>query len=321
MQNQAFQPLTVLYDGACPLCRREIAHAKGLADTKGGSALCFIDISADENCDPRHAQDRAQLLARFHVERADGSRVDGAAAFVEMWERLPGWRWLARIAKLPGALVVFELAYLGFLHLRPALQAVARQFEPRPAVLTADDLKAHMVRELRSDHAGELGAVCIYSGIAAVAKWRGNAQLLEFASRHLATEAEHLRLIEEWIEPAARSKLLGPWRLAGWLTGALPALFSNRAVYATIAAVETFVDHHYQEQIDTLEAHCAHKTSEFTPESERLLALLKRCQADEIHHRDESNTLAGNQKSMSLALWCSLIGAGSKIAVALARRI
>ena len=39
-------------------------------------------------------------------------------------------------------------------------------------------------RELRSDHAGETGAVFIYRGIAAVARWRNSAELLGFAERH-----------------------------------------------------------------------------------------------------------------------------------------
>jgi demethoxyubiquinone hydroxylase (CLK1/Coq7/Cat5 family) len=35
------------------------------------------------------------------------------------------------------------------------------------------------------------------------------------------------------------------WRVAGWLTGALPALFGRAAVLRTIDAVETFVEGHY----------------------------------------------------------------------------
>lgn len=322
MQEKTFPPLTVLYDGACPLCRREIAHAKGLADRQAGSALCFIDISASATATALNAdayqQDRTALLARFHVQRADGSRADGAAAFVEMWERLPGWRWLARIARLPGFLSFFELAYRGFLKVRPLLQTVAKRLEPqRQESLANVGNDVHLLRELRSDHAGETGAVSIYYGIAAVAKWQGNAQLLDFASRHQATEAEHLRLIEEWIKLDAHSKLLGPWRLAGWLTGALPALFGNKAVFATIAAVETFVDHHYQQQIDYLEA----RPTELTPQLQSLLALLKRCQADEIHHRDEAQQFAGQGLPALLALWCKLVGTGSKAAVVLARRV
>jgi ubiquinone biosynthesis monooxygenase Coq7 len=124
---EATETLTVLYDGACPLCRREIAHVKGLADQRSASALCFVDISLDDNTNTSTAAERAKLLARFHVQRADGSRLDGARAFVAMWERLPGWHWLARAAKLPGAMPLLELAYNGFLRVRPRLQALARR--------------------------------------------------------------------------------------------------------------------------------------------------------------------------------------------------
>ena len=86
------ESLTVLFDGACPLCRREIAHVKGLAERQGDSGLCFVDISRETEGDALSDAERAALLARFHVQRADGSRLDGAAAFVAMWRRLPGWR-------------------------------------------------------------------------------------------------------------------------------------------------------------------------------------------------------------------------------------
>ena len=112
--------------------------------------------------------------------------------------------------------------------------------------LVSQNLTIHLQRELRSDHAGETGAVYIYKGIVAVAQWRDDVEMLTFAKAHGATEADHLSQIEHWLPMAQRSLLLGPWRLAGWLTGALPALFGRRAVFGTIAAVETFVDHHYQ---------------------------------------------------------------------------
>jgi ubiquinone biosynthesis monooxygenase Coq7 len=169
-----------------------------------------------------------------------------------------------------------------------------------------------MVRELRSDHAGETGAVYIYRGITAVAHWREDAELLAFAHQHGDTEAEHLRLMEDWLPAERRSRLLVPWRMAGWLTGALPALFGRRAVYGTIAAVETFVDVHYQQQIDHLRQHGG---------PEGLLPLLLQCQADEQHHRDEAAGLTGPHKPWLLRLWCAVVGSGSAAAVVLARRI
>ena len=187
-----------------------------------------------------------------------------------------------------------------------------QQLKPSPHQPVTQNLSNHLQRELRSDHAGETGAVYIYKGIAAVAQWRDDAEMLSFAKAHGATEADHLSEVEQWLPASQRSLLLGPWRLAGWLTGALPAVFGRRAVYGTIAAVETFVDHHYQQQIDHLKELGGPKG---------LLELLIRCQADEQHHRDESAALAGDQISSLLRAWCWIVGQGSAAAVLLARRI
>lgn len=170
----------------------------------------------------------------------------------------------------------------------------------------------YLEQELRSDHAGETGAVYIYKGIIAVAKYRRNIELIDFAQNHGATEAEHLQLIEVVLEKKYYSHLLGPWRIAGWLTGALPALFGPAAVYATIASVEAFVEQHYQQQIDYLR-----KTDSYND----LLQLLLRCQSDEIHHKDEARSKISKPMPFALRIWCSLVGHGSAIAVQLARRI
>jgi demethoxyubiquinone hydroxylase (CLK1/Coq7/Cat5 family) len=308
--------LTVLYDGGCPLCQREIAHVQSLAQKQSGSGLSFADISRSDDTTVSDIE-RQALLARFHVQRADGSRLSGAAAFVAMWGRLPGWRWLARLAQLPGMLVVFEWSYNAFLRIRPALQSLARRVAPDAPTheAPAPVLSVHMERELRSDHAGETGAVYIYKGLASVAAWRGDTELLAFAHRHGKTEADHLLRVEHWLAPQRRSRLLSLWRVAGWLTGALPALAGRRAVYATIASVETFVDQHYQQQIDHLQA---------GPDAERLkdlLVLLQDCQADEREHRDESAALAGMKQPLPLKVWCAVVAAGSSGAVVMARRI
>jgi len=174
------------------------------------------------------------------------------------------------------------------------------------------ELSPHLIRELRSDHAGETGAVYIYQGIITIANIYRNQELVNFAENHLKTEVKHLQWVEEWLEPSNRSRLLGPWKMAGWLTGAIPAFFGSKSVYATIAAVETFVDQHYQEQIDHMQS--------FGGPTE-LLSLLQRCQADEQHHRDEAKDLIQSTSlGPVLVAWCKIVGIGSKLAVSLARR-
>ncbi|WP_027285646.1 demethoxyubiquinone hydroxylase family protein [Rubritepida flocculans] len=166
-----------------------------------------------------------------------------------------------------------------------------------------------LIAELRSDHAGETGAVMIYRGILALCR---DAELRRFAERHMATEQGHLRLLEEVLPPARRSRLLPLWRVAGWLTGAIPALFGPRAVYATIDSVESFVDHHYQQQLDRLDAEA------IFPE---LRAMLAKCQEEEVHHRDEARERHGGVVGAVLRGWGALVGWGSEAAVAAARRL
>lgn len=117
--------LTVLYDGACPLCRREIAVYRGL---KPHTPVCFADVS-DPALPLPGGTTRAQLLARFHVRGSDGSLLSGARAFLALWAALPGWRWLALIGRLPGATWAMERMYRFFLRLRPTLQRWASRLD------------------------------------------------------------------------------------------------------------------------------------------------------------------------------------------------
>lgn len=298
----AAQPLTIYYDGACPVCSREIA----LYQRQPGAESCrWVDATRSEPALLGGDLGPARALARLHVRRPDGTLVDGAAAFALLWQRFPSTRWLGRVAALPPVTWLLEGVYRAFLWLRPLW---------RPALASPGDdaaLSPTLWAELRSDHAGETGAVAIYRGILATAR---DPDVLTFAERHLATEQEHLRRIDAWLPEARRSRLLPAWRAAGWLTGALPGLVGRDAVYRTIAAVETFVDHHYAAQIRMIDA--------MPPDDRRaaLRALLAECQADEIEHRDEASSLARDRPGTIGRAWAAMVGRGSAAAVSLARR-
>lgn len=178
-----------------------------------------------------------------------------------------------------------------------------------PAWPTFKGLPRWLQQELRSDHAGEFGAVMIYRGILAVSR---DASIRAFAASHLRTEEKHLALMEEIVPAVGRTRLLPLWRVMGWLTGALPALFGRQAVFATIEAVETFVDHHYEQQIVRL-----------LPEGEYdpLRRVLVDCQADEVSHRDEAASFVLPKRNLILRLWCAVVGSGSAAAVVVVRRV
>jgi len=119
---------TVYFDGSCPLCSVEIDHYAGQT---GGEDLCFVDVSrGGASLGDGLAPDAA--MKRFHVRLADGTLLSGARAFIAVWASLPGWRWAARIATLPGVPTLLEGAYRLFLPLRPLLSRLARLCGAKP---------------------------------------------------------------------------------------------------------------------------------------------------------------------------------------------
>lgn len=117
------EPLTVWYDGGCPLCTREIALMRRL-DRK--ARLRFVDVSDGTTACPL---DRGALLARFHVSDGRGHFYSGAAAFAAMWRAVPLLRPLGLLALLPGMTWVLERLYRAFLRVRPTVQRWMRERE------------------------------------------------------------------------------------------------------------------------------------------------------------------------------------------------
>ena len=108
--------VTVWYDAACPLCRREIAVMRRL-DRHGRIAFIAIGGGGADQC----PIDRDTLLARFHACE-DGRMVSGAAAFAAMWRAIPVLRPLGLAARSPWVLALLERGYRRFLKVRPRLQ-------------------------------------------------------------------------------------------------------------------------------------------------------------------------------------------------------
>ncbi|MEO0419191.1 MAG: DUF393 domain-containing protein [Pseudomonadota bacterium] len=108
--------VTVWYDGACPLCLREIGLMRRL-DRRG--AIDFVDVS--DSADPTCPIDQSELLARFHAAE-NGKILSGAAAFAAMWRAIPVLRPLGVIARNRLVLNLLERAYIHFLKVRPRLQ-------------------------------------------------------------------------------------------------------------------------------------------------------------------------------------------------------
>ena len=109
--------ITLYHDGSCPLCRREIDHYRR---QEGADGLAFVDVS-DSAAPVGPGLDQAAAMARFHVRMPDGTLRSGAAAFVAVWRRLPRWRRLAGLTRVPGAMALLEMGYRLSLPVRPVM--------------------------------------------------------------------------------------------------------------------------------------------------------------------------------------------------------
>ena len=184
---------------------------------------------------------------------------------------------------------------------------------------------------MRSNQAGEFGAVKIYEGALFALNWlapllrlspAGLQRARAFAAEHLATEQAHLAAMDVVVQPSERTRLLPLWTVAGFTLGAVPLLVGGeRAFYRTIEHVETFVEAHYQEQLEFLRAECTMQGGAWLADADlalvlELVALLELACADEVYHRNEARLLSGGESfTPANRLWGFVIGSGSATAV------
>ena len=161
-----------------------------------------------------------------------------------------------------------------------------------------------MVGWMRSNHAGETGAVWIYLGAKCIF-W--NKQIQNMSKEHYQTEKNHLIVMNHILSKKSKSKLLPFWRILGFCLGFFSALLGYRFFCVTIQSVESFVEQHYQEQIEFL-----YKNSL----SFDLLKVLEMCCDEEVEHQNDAKLQKGSHEDSSFEkIWSKVIGSGSNLAV------
>lgn len=120
--------LTVYYDGACPVCSREIA----MYQRQVGAEQCvWIDASVCAESAFGEGLSRGNALTRFHVRRADGVLVDGMRGFALLWQALPRFAWAGRIVSTGPLPLLLDAAYRVFLWVRPLWQGARKATTPK----------------------------------------------------------------------------------------------------------------------------------------------------------------------------------------------
>lgn len=181
-----------------------------------------------------------------------------------------------------------------------------------------------LYRHLRSDYAGEVGAVWIYKGaqfaLSYIRSKTAPSAAVEFVNEHAETERGHLAFFTLLL-PWYRKSILAPlWRVAGFLLGFLPTAFGGpRGLFLTVHAVESFVEIHYLAHIDPLRNMAADN-----PCPTLTTALLQFC-SDEVLHADDAAEHSGVEQIVVNKLpcyewvWYQVVWHASASAAALAR--
>ncbi len=174
--------------------------------------------------------------------------------------------------------------------------------------LTKLKIPRFLISHFRTNHAGETGAVYIYKGILLVSK---DADIIKFATEHQNTELSHLEKIEMILPVEEKSKLIFLWKLFGFLTGFIPALLGKKFIYTTIFFVESFVERHYQDQLNLLSK---------SKENKEIKKLIKELTHDEVKHKDEAANKLKQMHRFHL-MWGKVVEFGSVVAVWVSKKI
>jgi 3-demethoxyubiquinol 3-hydroxylase len=116
MKRPTAPKLTLYYDGGCPICTREIGFYQR---RRGAAHIHWVDLAQCEDTELGTGLSREAAYARLHVRWPDGQLVSGAQAFAALWQALPAFRLVGRLAALPGIAQGLEWGYRGFLRVRP----------------------------------------------------------------------------------------------------------------------------------------------------------------------------------------------------------
>ena len=111
-QEQA--QLTLYYDGACPMCSREIKFLQSITTP---NAVVYEDISSEHFVPEKLGKSSSELMAEIHARTGTGDWLIGMDAFRAVYSHTP-YGPLFRLTKLPMVRQCFDWCYSVFAKIR-----------------------------------------------------------------------------------------------------------------------------------------------------------------------------------------------------------
>lgn len=162
---------------------------------------------------------------------------------------------------------------------------------------------------VRVDQAGEFGATRIYAGQLAI---MGDRHPMARAIAGMANQEQRHRAFFDALmaRRGVRPTALQPvWSVAGFALGAATAAIGPAAAMACTVAVETEIDRHYADQLDTLGT-----------DDPELAAAVAEFRAEELEHKD-SALAAGAETAPAYPLLTGVIRMACRTAIAVSKRL
>ncbi len=110
VQATANFDIEVFFDGACPLCLREIRMLQG---RDRGQRIQFVDIAADGFDATSVGLTWQALMARIHGRLPDGTVIEGVEVFRRLYTAV-GFGPVVALTRLPGIRQLLDIGYHAF---------------------------------------------------------------------------------------------------------------------------------------------------------------------------------------------------------------
>ena len=98
--------MKVYFNNSCKICKAEI----DLYKKEKIQEIDWIDITDNTLATRETSKNNKELLRRLHVK--EGEKVlEGAEAFLALWKKIPKYRFLYNMLKLPIIFTIFSFFY------------------------------------------------------------------------------------------------------------------------------------------------------------------------------------------------------------------
>lgn len=105
--NKTFE---LFYDGACPICSREMSYLK---KRDKNNLISFVDISSPEFDPKKYNKSNDDFMKQIHARLPSGEIITGMEVFRQAYNRV-GYGWLLFPTKLPVIKQIADLCYAIF---------------------------------------------------------------------------------------------------------------------------------------------------------------------------------------------------------------